>query len=173
VRERARVCEMRRGASAGHWRGSKKGVGRVGGRRGRETRRHARVCTRQPTAGAGKAELTRRAHGAEREKGTCGATARRLANRARKTDRETERERTGEGNWRRQVGPTGQRAKEGGRARERTAADRRGPPVRRRRRAAWLGLVGRLGCFLFFFFSGFSKSFSISFSIGFSNPNSN
>jgi hypothetical protein len=42
-------------------------------------------------------------------------------------------------------------------------ADRRGPPVRRRGRAAWLGLVGRLGCFLLFFFSGFSNSFSISF----------
>jgi hypothetical protein len=38
ARERARVCEMRRGASAGHWQGSKKGAGRVGGRRGRETR---------------------------------------------------------------------------------------------------------------------------------------
>jgi hypothetical protein len=32
-----------------------------------------------------------------------------------------------------------------------TTADRRGPPVRRRGRAAWLGLVGRLGCFFFFF----------------------
>jgi hypothetical protein len=41
ARERARVCEMSRGASAGHWRGSKKGVGRVGRRRGRETRRRA------------------------------------------------------------------------------------------------------------------------------------
>jgi hypothetical protein len=38
ARERARVCEMRRGAGAGHWRGSKMGVGRVGGRRGREIR---------------------------------------------------------------------------------------------------------------------------------------
>jgi hypothetical protein len=41
ARERARVCEMRRGASARHWQGSKKGAGRVGGRRGRETQRHA------------------------------------------------------------------------------------------------------------------------------------
>jgi hypothetical protein len=31
ARERARVCEMRRGVSAGHWRGSKKRGGRVGG----------------------------------------------------------------------------------------------------------------------------------------------
>jgi hypothetical protein len=49
--------------------------------------------------------------------------------------RDRERERTGEGNWRRQVSPTEQRAREGGRARGRTAADRRGPPVRRHGRA--------------------------------------
>jgi hypothetical protein len=61
---------------AGHWRGSKKGAGRVGRRRGRETRRHARVRTRRSTAGAGKADLTRKAHGAEREKGMRGATTR-------------------------------------------------------------------------------------------------
>jgi hypothetical protein len=96
--------------------------------------------------------------------GRAGAMARRLANRAH----ETERERTGEGSWRRQVGPTGQRAREGGRAR-----GKRSPPVMRRGRAAWLGLVGRLGCFLLLFFSGSSNSFSISFSIWFSNPNSN
>jgi hypothetical protein len=67
ARERAWVCEMRRGASAGHWRGSKKGVGRVGGRRGRETRRRAQVRTRQSTAGARTADLTRLAHGGGRE----------------------------------------------------------------------------------------------------------
>jgi hypothetical protein len=83
---------MRRGASAGHWRGSKKGVGRVGGRRGRETRRRARVRTRRSTAGAGKADLTRQAHGAEREKGTHGSNGSALANRARETERERERE---------------------------------------------------------------------------------
>jgi hypothetical protein len=104
-----------------------------------------------------------------------GRAGQRLANQARgiERERERERERMGEGNWRRQVGPTGRRAREGGRARERTAADRRGSPVRQHGRAAWLGLVGRLGCFLLFFFSGFSNFFSISFSIGFSNPNSN
>jgi hypothetical protein len=37
-RERAKLSEMRRGVCAGHWRGSKKGGGRVGGRRGREIR---------------------------------------------------------------------------------------------------------------------------------------
>jgi hypothetical protein len=35
------------------------------------------------------------------------------------------------------------------------------------------GLSGPTGCFLLFFFSGFSNSNSISFSIGFSNPNLN
>jgi hypothetical protein len=53
---------------AGHMRGYKKGVGREGGRRGRETRRRARVRTRRSTASAEKAELTRLAHGIEREK---------------------------------------------------------------------------------------------------------
>jgi hypothetical protein len=48
---------------------------------------------RWSTAGARKAELTRQAHDAKREKGTCGATARRLANRARETERERESER--------------------------------------------------------------------------------
>jgi hypothetical protein len=78
---------------AGHWRGSKKGARHVGTRRGRETRRRARVRTRWSTTGARKAKLTRQAHDAEREKGTCGATARRLANRARETERERESER--------------------------------------------------------------------------------
>jgi hypothetical protein len=140
----------------------------VGGRRGRETRRRARVHMRQFTAGAGKAELTGQAHGAEREKGTHRGNGSALVNRAR----ETERERTSKGNWCRQVSPTGQRAREGGCARGRTTAERRGLPVRRRGHTTWLGLMGRLGCFLLFFFSGFSNSFSISFSIGFSNPNS-
>jgi hypothetical protein len=65
ARERVRACEMRQGASAGHWRGSKKGVGRVGGRHGRETRRRERVRTRWSTAGARKADLTGRVHGAK------------------------------------------------------------------------------------------------------------
>jgi hypothetical protein len=36
ARERARVCELRRVVCTGHKRGSKKGAGRVGGRRDRE-----------------------------------------------------------------------------------------------------------------------------------------
>jgi hypothetical protein len=62
-----KLCEMRRGACAGHWRGSKKGVGRVGGHRGREIRRRARVRTRRSTASAEGAELTGQAHDTERE----------------------------------------------------------------------------------------------------------
>jgi hypothetical protein len=67
ARERVKLCEMRQGASAGHWRGSKKGGGCVGGRRGREIRRRARVHTCRSTTGAGRADLTGRVHGAERE----------------------------------------------------------------------------------------------------------
>jgi hypothetical protein len=61
--------------------------------------RRARVRTCRSTVRAGKAKLTKQAHGAEREKGTRGATARRLANRARETERE--RECAGEENRRR------------------------------------------------------------------------
>jgi hypothetical protein len=58
ARERARVCEMKRGVCAGHWRGSKMGVGHVSRHRGREIRRCAQVRTRWSTASAEGAELT-------------------------------------------------------------------------------------------------------------------
>jgi hypothetical protein len=75
----------------------------VGGRRGREIRRRARVRTRRSTASAEGAELTRLAHGAERRKGRSGQWL---------------------GNWR--SGPTRQR--EGGSARaKQTGADRSAP----------------------------------------------
>jgi hypothetical protein len=90
ARERVKLSEMRRGVCAGHWRGSKKGAGRVGGRRGREIRRCARVRTRWSTTRAGKAELTRQAHDVEREKGTRGGNDSALANRAREIEREKE-----------------------------------------------------------------------------------
>jgi hypothetical protein len=60
----------------------------VGVRRGRGFRRRARVRVRWSTAGAGRAELTGEAHGAEREEGRAGATARRLTKWARKEERE-------------------------------------------------------------------------------------
>jgi hypothetical protein len=92
-----------------HWWGSKKGAGRVGGRRGRETQRRARVHTRLSTASAEKAELTGRVHGAEREERGVRGNGLTTGNPG---PRDRERERAGEGNWRRQVGPTGQRARE-------------------------------------------------------------
>jgi hypothetical protein len=49
--------------------------------------------TRRSTAGAGKAELTRQVHGAERVKGTRGGNGSALANQARETERERENER--------------------------------------------------------------------------------
>jgi hypothetical protein len=67
ARERVQLSEMRQGVCAGHCRGSKKGARRVGGCRGREIRRRARVCTRRSAASAEGAELTGRVHGAERE----------------------------------------------------------------------------------------------------------
>jgi hypothetical protein len=98
------LCEMRQGSECEHWRGSKKGAGRVGGRRGREIRRRARVRKRRSTASVEGAELTWQAYNAERErKGASEAMARRLVIRAR----ETERERAGEKNWHRQIGPLG------------------------------------------------------------------
>jgi hypothetical protein len=88
------VCEMRRGLCAGRWWGYKKGAGCVGGIVA-VTPGDVRECAcAGPQRLAGKAELTRLAHDAEREKRTHGATARRLANRAR----ERERERAGDVN---------------------------------------------------------------------------
>jgi hypothetical protein len=89
----------------------------VGGRRGRETWRRAQVRTRRSTARAGKAELTRQAYDAEREKGTHGGNGSTLANRARETERERER-----ANGRRKLAPIGRphwAASERGRARTR------------------------------------------------------
>jgi hypothetical protein len=101
----------------GHWQDSIKGARRVGRRRGRETRRRARVRTRWSTAGARKADLTGRVHGVEREKRDARGNGSALANRAREIEREGER--AGEVNRRRQIGPTGQRARERERVRER------------------------------------------------------
>jgi hypothetical protein len=86
---------------------------------------------------------------AQRERGRAhGATARRLANRAREAEREEGR--AGEGNRRRQLGPTGQRASE--REREGCGADwhrQTGSACQerqaRKRGRAQLGLVGWFG----------------------------
>jgi hypothetical protein len=60
----------------------------VGGRRGREIRRRARVRTRRSTASAEGAELTRRPTAQRDKKGACGATTRQLAIWARETKRD-------------------------------------------------------------------------------------
>jgi hypothetical protein len=73
-----------------------------------------RECARWSTAGAGRAELIGEAHGAEREDGRVGATARCLAEQAREAEGRGAR---GRGNRRRQPGATGQRGREGGSAR--------------------------------------------------------
>jgi hypothetical protein len=113
----------------------------MGERRGREIWRRARVRTHRSTARAGKAEWTRQAHSVEREKRVCGATARRLAIRAREIERERGSARVKKTGADR-LAPAG-RERERERTRERgIAANRRGPPVRRRGRTAWLGLVG-------------------------------
>jgi hypothetical protein len=64
----AMLCEMRRGSVCGNWWGSKRGARHVGGRRGREIRRRARVRTCWSTASAGWPEPTGMVHDAEREK---------------------------------------------------------------------------------------------------------
>jgi hypothetical protein len=127
ARERTMLCEMRRGSECGHWWGSKKGAGRVGERRGREIRLRARVRTHWSTVSVGRAELIGRVHGAEREEGCAGQ--RLNAWRTGPARQREKRDVCGQSNWHRQVGPSGQRA------REKAAADRRGPPVRRRGRA--------------------------------------
>jgi hypothetical protein len=135
---------------AGHWWGSKKGVGRVGGHRGREIRRRARVRTRRSTASVKKAELTKLAHGAEREKGTRGGNSSTLANQAHETH--TERERANE---RRKLAPTGRphwAASKRGRAREGKLPLTGGVRLSggAGARPGWLsGLTGLLSPFLF------------------------
>jgi hypothetical protein len=52
--------------------GTQKGLGAWAERRGRGSRRRARVRTRWSTTGARRAELTGKAHGIEREKGRAG-----------------------------------------------------------------------------------------------------
>jgi hypothetical protein len=103
ARERAMLCEMRRGSECGRWRGSKKGVGRMGGHRGRENpamcaRAHALV---NGEPGEGKTDREGPWRRERERRGTRGATAQRLANRAREAEREEGRARA------KQLAPTG------------------------------------------------------------------
>jgi hypothetical protein len=83
-------------------------------------------------------------------KGDAGGNGLALANRAREAQRERGSARVKKTGADRLAPLGSEREREGARERG-TAADRRGPPVRRHGRATWLGLVGRLGCFLLFF----------------------
>jgi hypothetical protein len=91
--------------------GAQKAAGVWAERRGRGSRRSARVLARWSTTGAGRAELTGEAHGTEREWAR-GAMARRLVERGLR-GREGRGAR-GRRNRRQQLGPTGQRARERG-----------------------------------------------------------
>jgi hypothetical protein len=171
ARERVKLCELRQGVCAGHWRGSKKGAGRMGRRRGREIQGRARVRTRRSTASAEGAELTGQAHDTEREergaRGNGSATGE-----PGPPDRERESAQGRKIGTDRSTHLGSERGREGAREGELSLtcgvrlSDGAGT------RPGWADL-GWLGCFILFFFSGFSNSFSISFSIEFSNPNSN
>jgi hypothetical protein len=153
--------------------GAQKGAGDVGGRRGRGFRRscasaRALVHDGRGEGGAGRGGVPRCN---ERESGRAGATTRCLAKRAREAEREEGRE--GGGNWRRQPGPTGQIEGESERAGREPPltggahlSGGAGARARGRARPGWAEL-GRLGCFGFFFFPGFSNCFSIYFSLEF------
>jgi hypothetical protein len=65
--------------------GGSKGAGAWAERRGRGSRRRARVRARWSMAGAGRAELTGKAHDTKRE-GARGATTRRLVERAHEAE---------------------------------------------------------------------------------------
>jgi hypothetical protein len=112
----------------------------------------------------GRADLTGRVQGAEREKGARGATTQQLANQAREAEREEER--AGEETGADRSAPVGSERERKG-AREKELLLTGGVRLSGSAGARARGLAGpswsSLGCFLFFFFSGFSNSFSISF----------
>jgi hypothetical protein len=175
---------LRRGRAARAERGRERGCAKWGGgvsavvsgaqkgarARGRASCLGISACVREcaragPRRGTGKAKLTRGVPRRSERKRAHGETVQR-ADEAGPRGREGE-ERAGEGNWRRQRGPTGRGRRRGLRG---NAADRWSSPVRRRGRTrgpAGLDWAG-LGCFGIFYFSEISNCFSISFSPGFS-----
>jgi hypothetical protein len=118
ARERAELREMRRGRVRGTGWALRRELGAWAGVVGREIRRRARVRTRRSTAGAGRAELTGRVHGAEKEKrdtrGNDSATGE-----PGPRGREREEKRTGEETGADRSDPVGsEREREGARERE-------------------------------------------------------
>jgi hypothetical protein len=142
----------------------------VGGCRGREIRRHARVRTRRSTASAEGAELTGQAHGAEREEKGCAGQQ--LGDWRSGPARERERERVqGRKTSADRSTPLGsEQEREGAREGELPLTGGVRLSDSAGARPGWADL-GRLGCFTLSFFFEFFNSFSISFSIGFSNRN--
>jgi hypothetical protein len=94
-------------------------------------RARVRACWSTTRHGEGGAD--RGSHGAARGNGSAGETVQR-DDKAGPRGREGE-ESVGEGNWRRQHGPTGQRERGRRRGLRGNAANRWSPPVRRRGRA--------------------------------------
>jgi hypothetical protein len=93
ARERAKVCEMRRGVCAGRRWGYKKGAGRVGGVVAEKPGDVRECACADPRRRAERAELTGLAHGAEREKRDArgnGSTTSDLGPRDRERERERE-----------------------------------------------------------------------------------
>jgi hypothetical protein len=149
----------------GHWRGSKKGVGRVGGRRGRETRRRARVHKRRSTAGARKAELAGLVHGAGREKRDARGNGSMTGDPGPR-DREREGERAGEVTGADRLDPLGgERARESGRSGLRRQVGLACEAERARGRGCTRAGLNGLpwGQISFFYFPEISNAFSIYF----------
>jgi hypothetical protein len=150
--------------------GAQKGAEAWAERRGRGSRRRERVRARWSMASAGRAALSGEAHSTQRER--TGARGNGSA-----SGIASPRGREGRGAWRRnrrrQLGPTGQRAREREESAGQSVAGRWSPPVRGGRRArAQLGLVGWFGPeWLFPFFLNFLIAFPFLFSRVL-NPNS-
>jgi hypothetical protein len=102
---------------AGHRRGYKKRVGRVGGVMAEKPGDVRECAWAGPRRRAERAELTGLAHSAEGEERDARGNGSTTGDPGPR-DRERERERAGGGNRRRQVGPTWQRAREGARGGE-------------------------------------------------------
>jgi hypothetical protein len=136
----------------------------VGERRGREIQRRALMRTRWSTANAVGAELTRQAHGADREeRGVWGNGS----TTGGPSPRDRERERVGKKTGTNRLAPLGsERGREGAREGELPLIGGVRLSDGADARPGWADWAG-LGCFLLFFFPKFSNSFSISFSIGF------
>jgi hypothetical protein len=164
--ERARLCEMGRGSECGCGRCSKRRWGAWVGDMAGDLGMRARVRACWSTAGAVKAELTWRSHGAARESGRAGVTV-------RHTDETGQRGRGERGAWVKATSADSPTPL--GRERERESVWGREPPLTggahlsggTGARPGWAEL-GRLGCFGLFIFPGISICFSISFFLGFS-----